>query len=349
MSEPSARLAGLLDSLGLPIVAIDRAGVVVRVNDAAEAWLGRSRARLEGRPLAAVEPVGPALAEQARITLDQAIGKRVSVGFPGGRVDVSLEPWWVGAQLEGALVTVHRVAAEAAPVAGGDVAALAAGLAHEIRNPLAAMRGAAELLRGVVAGEEPREYVELVLRETARVDGLVARMMDLARPPSLLRAPVRVGELLHELALEARALARARDVPCRVDEEYDPALPPLPVDRARLFEALVNLVKNAVEALPAQGGRVRLGARLDPSRHRRGPDGRPVALVQLLVRDDGAGLGAARERLFTPFFTTKPAGTGLGLVLVRKTVEAHGGRLTLRDAEPGTEVEVLLPLEPIDG
>jgi two-component system nitrogen regulation sensor histidine kinase GlnL len=351
VADSPALLAGLLDSLGLPIVAVTADGVVARVNDAAEAWLGRSRGRLEGRALSAVEPVGPALVEHARRAAADGVAKRVSVAFRGGTVDASVDPWWVGAQLEGAIVTVHRAAPPAAE-AGGDVAALAAGLAHEVRNPLAAMRGAAELLRGEVTGGDAREYVELVLRETARVDGLVGRMMELARPPALRRTPTAVGELLHELALEAKALARGRGVACRVDEDYDPALPPLPVDRGRLFEALVNLVRNAVEALPPEGGRVRLVARLDSSRHRRGPDGRPVRLVQLVVRDDGPGLGAARDKLFTPFFTTKATGTGLGLLLVRKAVEAHGGRFELRDAAnggAGTEAEVLLPAEAIDG
>lgn len=332
-------------------MAVGRDLCIVAVNDAAETFLGRSRTRLAGWPLRQVGPDGPALAALA----ERALADSASVTAPllhAGTVQAS--PWWSGGELVGAVLLAHGPRPVGPAGAPTDLAALAAGLAHEVRNPLAALRGAAELLASDLSagtGASP-EYVSLILREVQRVDALVSRMLDLSRPPSLAKAPVKAAELLHDLAVQARALATARGAAVEVEERYDPAVPPLFADRARLFEALVNLAKNAVEAVPARGGRVVLEAFVDPQLRRRGPDGRVRPLARLVIRDNGPGIGATRDQLFTPFFTTKAGGTGLGLLLARQAAEAHGGMLVLKDlgaAGPGTEAQVLLPLGDLDG
>jgi len=115
----------------------------------------------------------------------------------------------------------------------------------------------------------------LMLKEAARMDALVGRILDLGRPPTLDLKPLKVSELLHELAVEARALAAAAGDTVRVEERYDPALPTLSADELRLHEALLNLVKNAVEATSQQGGTVRLEARWRPSGGAPRPRARP--------------------------------------------------------------------------
>ncbi len=260
-------------------------------------------------------------------------------------------PWWSGGEAAGAVLVAHGPRALDPSRRPTDMATLAAGLAHEVRNPLAALRGAAELLASDLKqhlAPEP-EYVALILRETKRVDALVGKMLDLARPPKLVRARVSPAELLHDLALQAKALAGARGGVVEVAEQYDPAVPPIAVDRAQLFGALVNLVKNAVEAVGPAGGRIELLAFVEGELRRREADGRARPLVRLAIRDNGPGIGASREQLFTPFFTTKVSGTGLGLLLARQAVEAHGGMLALKDLGHGTEAQVLLPLEVADG
>ncbi len=311
------------------------------VNDAAEQLAGRSRDRLCGLPLRDVSPGGAALEALARKCAANGGARGEAEGW--GVVEAS--PWWSGGDPQG---VVLWGAGRGVTPERSDLDVLAAGLAHEVRNPLAALRGAAELMGAEAAqGLVPsKEYFELLLRESSRIDALVGRMLSLSRPPALSPTWFPVQELLHDLAMQARALAAARGARVVVDESFDPALPMVRADRARLFEALVNLAKNAVEAVRADGGRVSLEARVAAEVRRRDAAGRVEPLVRVVVRDDGPGLGAQAGRLFTPFFTTKAGGTGLGLLLARQAVEAHGGRLVLRNRamSPGAEAEVLLPL-----
>jgi two-component system nitrogen regulation sensor histidine kinase GlnL len=347
-----ATLAGIVDSLDTPLLAIDREGMVRLLNDAAERWLGRSRLRVVGRALALCEPWGNVLAASARRVLDE--GRSLEEDLLQGTAALTLttSPWWEEDAIVGAVLLVQQRQSIPSKQDHSDVAALAAGLAHEVRNPLAALRGAAELLADELGtvGPSVREYVDLILRETGRVDGLVGRLLTVSRPVPLRRTAFRGDEMLHDLAIQSRALAQARGVPVTIEESYDPALPPLQADRDRLFEALVNLVKNAVEALPIGGGQLSFAARLDPMRRRTASGSR--SLVSFWIRDTGLGLGSARDRLFTPFFSTKPSGTGLGLLLARRIIEAHGGVLTLKDrpgTETGAEAHVLLPIEASNG
>ncbi len=263
-----------------------------------------------------------------------------------GAGELRASPWWQGGECAGVVLlgpVPPEVAAEPFPA---DLTTLAAGLAHEVKNPLAALRGAAELMVAELDSGQPasREYLDLMLREVNRVDALLSRLLQAGRPLVPVQTRVSPAKLLHELAIEVRALAAARGLSPTVEEQYDPALPELQVDGALLFSALVNLAKNAVEALPAAEGRIVLGAFVEPGWRRLGEGGRPRAMVKLTVRDNGTGLAGASEKLFTPFFTTKATGTGLGLVVARRVVEAHAGLLSLHDAAPGVEARILLPL-----
>jgi two-component system nitrogen regulation sensor histidine kinase GlnL len=336
------------------VVAVDLERRVKRLNDSAEAWLGRSRARAMGQQLAQIEPWGSALAPLAGNTIDQGMAMHADMTVEGTTLNIAASPWWSAGTRIGAVLLARTPSSVEAHDQRADVATLAAGLAHEVRNPLAALRGAAELLAGelrpnggIKTTTAAGEYLELIVRETARVDSLVSRLLSVAKPMPLSRAPFPAGEMLHDLSLRAKALAHGRGVPVAVEERVDPALPDLLADREPLFEGLLNLVKNAVEALPASGGRVVLQAGLDPDRRRR-MAGKPVSLLRIVIRDTGPGLGSTRNQLFTPFFSTKSSGTGLGLLMARRVIESHGGLLTLRDCpapEQGAEAIVLLPLE----
>jgi len=331
---PAPDAGALLDSLDAPVVAVDAALHVCHANDAAERWLGRSRLRLRGMHLSQAAPGLAPLGARALTGTCTSVAVQDGTDAP---VRVDATPWWDGDAVAGAVLLVHAGASAQA----ADLAEMAAGLAHEVRNPLAALRGAAELLQG---GIGDNEYLRLILREAGRIERLAVHMTDLARPLPLQPRPLAPAPLLHELAAQTRALAGARGAAIRVEERFDPALPELVADRDRLFEALTNLAKNAVEAAPATGGRVVLEAAMAPER-RRDAGGRAQPVVRLSVRDNGPGLGAARGRLFTPFHTTKPNGTGLGLLIARRAVEAHGGLLQLLDArEGGAEARVLLPV-----
>lgn len=233
------------------------------------------------------------------------------------------------ARPRGALLQLARLRAAdgpaqtvSAPAAAGEPAAigeLSAAVAHGIRNPLAGIRLAAQLgLEAAAAADPVRESFDDVLGAVDRLEAQVRGILDFARPfePRLepLDLPALAGSVLDAAAarLEASGVTVALDVP--------PSLPRVLADRAHLAQAMQELLSNAVDAMP-QGGRVTIDARAD--------DGNPP-LVRLGVQDEGPGVPPeVRDRIFQLFMTTKSGGTGVGLAVVRKIMERHGGRVTL--------------------
>lgn len=214
-----------------------------------------------------------------------------------------------------------------------DAESLGARVAHEIRNPLTAIKGLVQLLARAEREERDQRRLEVVLAEVGRVEETLSAYLRFARPLAELRAaPCEVDEVLRDLAalLEARAAAGGVRIVLEVG-----AVRTIVADRRRLQEALLNLASNAIEAMPA-GGALTLAA------------SRGAAGVQIEVRDEGQGMSAAQlAALGTPFVTGRPEGTGLGVALARAVVVQHGGRLR-HFSEPGrgTRVLVTLPEEP---
>lgn len=219
----------------------------------------------------------------------------------------------------------------------GDVAA---GLSHEIKNPLAGLRaGLSGLRRGdAIPQAERTEIIDAMVSEVDRVNRTVDALLSLARPRSLVKTPADLGRLVTKATALLDARARSRAV--RLSVYAVPDLPSLDLDSDLVMQVVVNLVTNAFDAVK-DGGSVRVGVEPFPGR-----DG-----VMLVVSDDGEGISEkARARVFEPFFTTKHGGTGLGLPLCLRIVEQHGGTITV-ESEPGkgTTVLVLFPcrVEPV--
>jgi two-component system, NtrC family, sensor histidine kinase PilS len=207
-----------------------------------------------------------------------------------------------------------------------DLGRLAAGLAHELRNPLASMMGSVELLTGAPLRDDDRRLLDIVLREGGRLAQLVTDFLAFARPVPPRREPVDLAAVATE-TLEAFT---HDPVAAGVRLERSLAAAPVLGDPDQLRQVLWNLLINAAQALPAPGPggapACRIRVTCGP-----GPDGG----AELEVEDDGPGIDPAdRSRLFTPFFTTKPAGTGLGLATIHRIVDAHGGGVTV-DSAPG--------------
>ncbi|HUO51825.1 MAG TPA: ATP-binding protein, partial [Gemmatimonadaceae bacterium] len=202
------------------------------------------------------------------------------------------------------------------------LATVAAGIAHEVKNPLGGIRGAAQLL-GRKAPPESREYLDVIVREVDRIAALVDRLRDLsASEISRSREPVDLNRLLHELALLQGTTGEAK-----IDLDLDPSLPPVDGDADLLRRLFLNLLRNALEA-PAK--HVRVETRVETGRKWRDPAGHLHALVSAAVEDDGPGVPPeSREKLFEPFFTTKASGTGLGLAAALKIAHDHAGTIAL--------------------
>lgn len=224
----------------------------------------------------------------------------------------------------------ERLRAEAAERAarGDAVAAMAAAVAHDVRNPLGVIRASVELLRERSGARlDPRDVARLddVLGEVERLRRLTQDFLDLAAEPALQSAPTDLGDLADEAARASAALHPALAVRVELG-----GLPPVRADATRLRRVLANLLANAAEA----------GARSVTVRG--GVDGE---LVRVVVEDDGPGVDAAvRGRLFEPFATGRAGGTGLGLAVSRRILERHGGSLALAAAAgPGAAFELTLP------
>ncbi len=245
------------------------------------------------------------------------------------QVDLSLQPF--DGQL---LLEVHALAEPAA--AASPLSATLRGFAHEVKNPLAGLRGAAQLLQRRLDDEDLKALAGMVIAEADRLATLANRLLHHDGAPRL--APVNIHHLLERLA----DLLQAEPAPLVLRHDYDPSLPDFPADADRLLQVLLNLARNAREAgartltlrTRAEHG-VRLGERMLRS------------ALRLDVIDDGAGVPPAlRDTLFQPLVSGRPDGTGLGLALSREIAHEHGGELRWQGRPGETVLSLYLPLPP---
>ncbi|MEZ4317085.1 MAG: ATP-binding protein [Myxococcota bacterium] len=214
--------------------------------------------------------------------------------------------------------------------------AMAAGLAHEIRNPLAGLKGAAQYLQAESLDTDANDMLNVIIEEANRLDVVVRQFLDYARPFELdLRA-----EHLNAIVTHVLTLMRASRLPEGIELRSELAgdLPMMHFDSTRMSQVLLNLLQNAVQAMP-DGGLLTVETRKTRDRH-----GESVA--EVAVRDTGCGIDEeTMEQLFIPFFTTKESGTGLGLPICQRIVQAHGGDLDVQSVEDlGATFIVRLPL-----
>ena len=211
---------------------------------------------------------------------------------------------------------------------------LAAGVAHEIRNPLSTIKGVAlYIARRMPLGGREEEAAQRMIDEVERLDRVVSELLDFARPGSFETVQADLGEILGRALRLAEADIKAKGI--AVVQEVEPGFPPVKISPERLTQALLNLFLNAVQAMD-HGGTLRVSARTLPS-----------DMFSVTVADTGPGIPPEiQASIFTPYFTTKPSGTGLGLAIVYQIAEGHGGRVSVGNAAgQGAEFTLTLPLD----
>jgi two-component system nitrogen regulation sensor histidine kinase GlnL len=354
---PSGTSDAVLDALPHPVVMVSADGSIANANAAAEAFFEASVTLLRRHTLRELVPFGSpllSLVEQVRSRGAAVNEYRVDLGTPrnpGERlvdlhvapvperpdhIVVMLQERSIADKMDRQLT--HRSAARS-------VIALAAMLAHEIKNPLSGIRGAAQLLEQSV-GDEDRSLTRLICEEADRIVKLVDRMEVFTDQRPIEREPVNVHAVLdHVKRLTHSGFARH----IKFVEDYDPSLPPVLVNRDQLIQVFLNLVKNAAEAIgeEAADGEICLSSSFRPGVRLAVPGSKTrVALpLEFCVRDNGPGVPEdLLPHLFDPFVTTKPSGSGLGLALAAKIIGDHGGIIECESQPRRTVFRVLMPI-----
>jgi two-component system nitrogen regulation sensor histidine kinase GlnL len=356
-SQAPPDIALLVDALPNPLLVLGENDRIHLANAAAEDFFQAGKAALLRTRFADLMPLAsPAInaVAEARHSGGVVNEYAISAGTPrfGGERNVDLQAALVHEQPRFVIVMLlersmaHKIDRQLTHRnAARSVSGMAAMLAHEIKNPLAGIRGAAQLIEPTLSGED-RPLARLICEETDRIRDLVDHMEVFSdeRPPE--REPVNIHAVLERVkALALAGMTR----PIAIKEEYDPSLPPVMGSRNQLIQVLINLVKNAVEAIESDGsgGEILLSTAFRPGvRLSIAASGERVTLpLEVCVRDTGPGVPAdIRPHLFDPFITTKPGGRGLGLALVAKIVRDHGGIIECEPHERGTTFRVLLPM-----
>lgn len=353
----------ILQALPHPVLAIGADGVILDANAASESFFEMSRSALRRHKLADLLPFGSPLLSLVDFALQRGATineYRVDIGTPrlGGErmVDMHAAPM-PGNAHRAVIMLQERTIADKMDRqlthrgAARSVSALASMLAHEIKNPLSGIRGAAQLLESVV-GDEDRALTRLICEETDRIVKLVSRMEMFSDARPIERERVNIHAVLDHVKRIAQA-GFARHI--RFTENYDPSLPPVLANRDQLIQVFLNLVKNAAEAIGENSfdGEIELTTAYRPGVRLKTPgSGAPVSLpLEFCVRDNGPGVPAdIAANLFEPFVTNKASGTGLGLALVAKIIGDHGGIAECESHPRRTTFRVLMPMfAPTDG
>ncbi|EKD60819.1 MAG: hypothetical protein ACD_54C00538G0001 [uncultured bacterium] len=355
MSPPAS--AALWASLPLPALIIGPAGRITEVNPPAETFLNASARSLVGQPLldrlsidAPMEDAmvrvlahdSPLFIAEADVTTGERPPVQCALQLAPlqdspGHILLLISPREIADRLGRAM---HITSAAKSAIGMAEM------LAHEIKNPLAGISGAAQLLAMGLSPED-QEMTDLIVEETRRIVKLLEQVEQFGN----LRPPARRAINLHDALDRARRSALVGfGAKMTISEDYDPSLPATFADPDQLMQVFLNLLKNASEAAGSKGGNIRLRTFYDHKLRRRRKDGTGAALpLQVEITDDGPGIPPdLAADIFEPFVSGRENGTGLGLALVSKIISDHEGWISVDSAPGRTTFRISLPLAPAE-
>lgn len=337
----------ILASIRAGVLTVDLGGRVTTLNRAGADILALETDAI-GRRIADVPGAGHGLLSVVDNGLNDhqlLHGYEIEVPLPSGRTVLSVDSTFLCDQESrtcGLVVTfddvtevreLQRRILESEKLAA--MGELAAGVAHEVRNPLGAVKTCAQFLRGSFTADHPNmRFIQLIIRETDRLDQLVERLLNFTRSSSGDFQYENVNELLENAAALAELKVAGQKL--AINKDYDTSLPCSFVDARRLQLGFLNIMLNAIDAMP-DGGHISVGTSYDPV----------ARLIRVSISDTGEGIPEDRiGKVFSPFFTTRPSGTGLGLAIVKRVVTEHGGTIGVESqVGAGTKFTITLPLQ----
>lgn len=337
------------------VLVTNRELALTHMNSAAEHLLGRFATESLGLPLSEVLQEGGDIVT----TIAAAVGEGRSlavheVDWPDGDhppvpVDIHITPLWNRpGEVTGAVLvfrdlrTIKKLEEEKRQVDRlAMMGTIATGLAHEIKNPLAGIHGAGQLLGRKVQNPEAAELIDIILKESERVSRLIGDLLTLARPRLKSHHPTNVNEVLDRLLKLFESNLTKAGITTTL--HLDPSLPLVETDDEGLTQVFENLLTNAIEAMP-EGGHLTLASRWVSEYQIRTEGGRGARFMEVEFTDTGVGMDAdTLTRIFTPFFTTKAKGTGLGLAMAQRIVLENNGKIKIKSQRgKGSTMTVIL-------
>ncbi|MFT3759425.1 two-component system sensor histidine kinase AtoS [Thauera sp.] len=345
LSEAKSMTEMILDSIIDSVITVNMNGEVTMMNPAAQKMTGLSLEEAVGRPYRSLfdhmdfySPLLDTLSsgsDHVGVELDLPIGgKLFKVSSSASNLRNK------NGEIIGAVVVfkdiseqkeMQHIAEQTQRLAA--IGELMAGVAHEIRNPLTAIRGFVQCLNEDVSQGEKEEFISIILKEVDSINGVIQQLLDFSRQPKNFFSLSRLDELVGETLVLVKSSKNAAHVDFQTC--FDEGLPELYLDRGLVKQVLLNLLLNAIQAIEDRGQVIISTGLSDSGRYQ---------TVQ--IRDTGSGIDdSLGSKIFTPFFTTKPNGTGLGLAVAQKIVASHGGRITLENhPEGGAVATISLPV-----
>ncbi len=343
----------LLNALNSALLCLDDQLRIIYVNSSAEALFSSGAKKLMGRPFTdLLSPVEPSDIEQqlkhCRDSLATISARAAALTLYNGRAiiaDYSMYPVGDSEPESQILIEIHHLEHQAQfdqarmnQMQQHASNQLARGLAHEIKNPLGGIRGAAQLLERQSGNDELREYTDVIIHEVDRLHTLIDSMLHSG--DAIEREAVNILEVLEHVCKVIHAAEGDR---ITIKRDYDPSVPNFPGDRNKLIQVFLNLAQNAAQAIEGSGEivfKTRVGHQVNI-----GHKTHPLVLM-IDISDTGKGIPPElTDTIFLPMVTDKPDGSGLGLPIAQQLIFLHGGSIRLASTEHGTVVSTLLPLE----